>query len=149
MKLEKLKNDYVFEGTEGSVQKILSIIVELDKSGIIDILYRMTKDEEVINSLKKLLSSGFLMNLIDNSEVIANSLTTIDLGMFPHYTNAIKAVENAIKTEDVEPVGGLSGILQKIKDDDTQRGIGIVLSLLKSLGKTCSESEGCPFKGKE
>ncbi|WP_297026924.1 DUF1641 domain-containing protein [Thermoplasma sp.] len=147
--MEKLTEKRDQPTADSSVQKLLSIIVEMDRSGIMDIIYRMLADEDVTSAIKKMLSSGFLMNLIENSEVIMNSLTTIDLSMFPHYTNAIKSVEIAIKTEDVEPVGGLKGILDKMKDEDTQKGIGIVFSLLKSLGRTCSEVEGCPFQTEE
>jgi len=144
--LEKLNEETGQSFNDSSIKKLLLIIDELDKSGILDIIYRMAKDEEIISSVKRILSSGFLMNIIDNSDIIMNSLTTIDLSMFPHYTNAVKSIETAIKTEDVMPVGGLTGVLDKIRDEDTQKGIGIVFSLLRSLGRTCSEAEGCPFK---
>ncbi len=144
--MEKLNEENKHSPNDTSIQKLLLIIDELDKSGILDLIYRMTRDEEIISSIKKILSSGFVMNIIDNSDIIMNSLTTIDLSMFPHYTNAVKSIETAIKTEDVKPVGGLKGVLDKMRDEDTQKGMGIIFSLLKSLGRTCSEAEGCPFK---
>ena len=58
----------------------------------------------------------------------------------------IKAVENAIKTDTVTPVGGMMGTLRAMKDEDAQKGLGIVFSILRSLGKTCSDEFNCSAK---
>lgn len=126
-----------------ALTNLLEMLTVLQNKGILDPIMGVLKDDDAMGTLMGLMSNDFTMNLIMNNKQIMDSLGTLDLSVTPHYVNMIKAIENAIKTETVTPVGGMMGTLRAMKDEDTQKGIGIVFSILKSLGKTCGDEFNC------
>ncbi len=129
-----------------ALSNLLEMLTILQNKGMLDPIMGVLKDDEAMGTLLGLLSNDFTMGLIMNNKQILDSLGTLDLSVFPHYVSMIKAIENAIKTETVTPVGGMMGTLHAMKDEDTQKGLGIVFSILKSLGKTCGDEFNCTTK---
>ena len=129
-----------------ALSNLLEIVSVMQNKGIIDPIMGVLKDDGAMGMLMGLMSNDFTMNLIMNEKPILASLGTLDLSVAPHYVNMIKAVENAIKTDTVTPVGGMMGTLHAMKDEDAQKGLGIVFSILRSLGKTCSDEFNCSAK---
>ncbi|KJE48982.1 MULTISPECIES: DUF1641 domain-containing protein [Acidiplasma] len=129
-----------------ALSNLLEIITVMQGKGLLDPIMGILNDDESMGAVMGLISNDFTMNLIMNNKLILNSLGTLDLSVTPHYVNMIKAIENAIKNETVTPVGGMMGTLHAMKDEDTQKGLGIVFSILKSLGKTCSNEFNCAKK---
>ncbi|SMD30569.1 DUF1641 domain-containing protein [Picrophilus oshimae] len=126
-----------------ALSNLLEMLGTLQNKGMLDPVMGILNDDEALGTLMGLLSNDFTMNFLMNYKTILNALGTLDLSVAPHYVNFIKAIENAIKTETVTPVGGMMGTLHAMKDEDTQRGLGIVFSILKSLGKTCFSDFNC------
>ncbi len=125
---------------------LLEIVTVVQNKGLLDPVLGVLNDDGAMGTLMGLLSNDFTMSLIMNEKPILGALSTLDLGVAPHYVNMIKAVENAIKTDTVTPVSGMMGTLRAMKDEDAQKGLGIVFSILRSLGKTCSDEFNCQAK---
>ncbi len=129
-----------------ALNNLLEMLAIMQNKGLLDPVMGILKDDESMGTLMGLVSNDFTMGLIMNEKPILNALGTLDLSVVPHYVSMIKAIENAIKTETVTPVGGMMGTLHAMKDEDTQKGLGIVFSILKSLGKTCGDEFNCSTK---
>ena len=129
-----------------ALSNLLEMVTIMQNKGILDPILGVLNDDGAMGVLMGLFSNDFTMNLIMNEKPILESLGTLDLSVAPHYVNMIKAVENAIKTDTVTPVSGMMGTLRAMKDEDAQKGLGIVFSILRSLGKTCSDEFNCSAK---
>ncbi len=136
MALLKIMSD---EKNVKALSNLLEMVTVIQNKGLLDPVLGVLKDDKAIGTLIGLVSNDFTMNLIMNQKTILNSLGTLDLSVTPRYINMFKAIENAIKTDKVTPVDGMIGTLHVMKDEDVQKGLGIVFSILRSLGKTCSD----------
>ncbi len=126
-----------------ALSHLLEIVTVIQNQGLLDPVLGLLKDDKAMGTLMGLLSNDFTMNLIMNNKLIMDSLGTLDLSVTPHYINMVKAIESAIKTDTVTPVNGMMGTLRAMKDEDAQKGLGIVFSILRSLGRICANDFNC------
>lgn len=62
-------------------------------------------------------------------------LRSTDLINFKYYVQSVNATSEAIKSDNVKPIG-LGGLLTSLRDPDVQRGLGLAISILKHIGKS-------------
>ncbi len=129
-----------------ALSHLLEIIGVIQNQGLLDPILGLLKDDKAMGAVMGLISNDFTMNLIMNNKLIMDSLGTLDLSVTPHYVNMIKAIESAIKTDTVTPVNGMMGTLHAMKNEDAQKGLGIVFSILRSLGRICASDFNCGAK---
>ncbi len=131
MTLGELDEDAI-EGLE----KIIRILKTLNKIGILDILESVLTPE-IIGSLARYLMSGGLLRLVDGLETLTEALGELE---FEKIGEAMPLVKGALEgiPEKAERVG-LLGLLGKLRDRDIQRGLGVVMEILKAVGKAYGE----------
>ncbi len=123
-----------------AIVNLATIISALQKVGLLDPVIGMLKDDDVINAVMSLISNDFTMNLIANGKPLLNSLGKLDIEKMPKYIDMLNAIGSDIENDKVPSVKGLTGLIHELENKDTQKGLGIVFHLLKSLGKANSKS---------
>ncbi|ASI13452.1 DUF1641 superfamily protein [Candidatus Mancarchaeum acidiphilum] len=127
--------------TMSAIANLATILSALQKVGLLDPVIGMLKDDEVINAVMGLISNDFTMNLIANAKPILNSLSKLDLSAIPKYLDVLSSALTYMENGTIPPVKGLTGMLHELGDKDTQKGLGIVFYLLKSLGSANSTTQ--------
>ncbi|ARM75677.1 DUF1641 domain-containing protein [Acidianus manzaensis] len=122
------------QDTMNSLKTMLGLVKDLNKSGILDPIIGILKDEETLGKIVGGLVNDFTMNLLTNWNQIMSDLGKMDLTNFKYYTQLINSIGEAIKVEKVKPVG-LGGLLSALRDPDVQKGMGIVVDILKHIGQ--------------
>ncbi|AWR97035.1 DUF1641 domain-containing protein [Acidianus sulfidivorans JP7] len=122
------------EDTLNSLKTVLSLVKDLNKSGILDPIIGILKDEETLGKIVGGLVNDFTMNLLTNWNQIMSDLSKMDLTNFKYYTQLINSVGEAIKVEKVKPLG-LGGLLSALRDPDVQKGMGILINIVKHIGQ--------------
>ena len=114
-------------------EKIIRILKNLNRMGILDTLESVLTPE-IIGSLSRYLMSGGLLRLLDGLETLSEALGELE---FERIREAMPLVRGALEgiPERAERVG-LLGLLGKLRDKDIQRGLGVVMEILKAVGKT-------------
>ncbi|BDC18989.1 DUF1641 domain-containing protein [Acidianus sp. HS-5] len=79
---------------------------------------------QLINSIGEGLKEGKMMDTINIVKDIAKEQSTVNL---------LTAVGNALKSEKVKPIG-LGGLLSSLRDPEVQKGLGVVIEILKNIG---------------
>lgn len=117
-----------------SIKKVLGLLSDLQRSGILDPIAGILKDEETIGKVVSGLVNDFTLNLLNNWDQIMKDLSKLNLENFKYYTVLVNEIGDAIKTESVKPLG-LMGLLSALRDPDVQKGVGLVISILKHIGR--------------
>ncbi|MEM3670596.1 MAG: DUF1641 domain-containing protein [Thermoprotei archaeon] len=127
------------------IGRVVELVSALDRAGLIDPLIGLLLDEKMMGAAVKLLSddrflelvrhSGnlftLLLNLADMDEELLSLLTAMQ-------TETAKKVFKAFReagTKDPQPVKGTFALLRELGNDDVGRGMGVVFSVLRELGK--------------
>lgn len=97
----------------------------------------MLKDGETLGKIISGVINGFTLNLLNYWNQIMKDLSSIDLTNFKYYTLLVNATGEAIKAENVKPIS-LGGLLASLRDPDVQRGLGLIISVLRHLGRIYS-----------
>ena len=115
------------------LEKIIRILKTLNRMGVLDTLESVLTPE-IIGSLSRYLVSGGLLRLVDGLETLSEALGELE---FEKVGEAMPLVRGALEgiPERAERVG-LLGLLGKLRDKDIQRGLGVVMEILKAIGKT-------------
>ena len=117
--------------------KLISMLRTLNRMGVLDTLQSVLTPE-IIGSLIRYLMGRGLLRLIDGLETLADALGQLE---FEKVEGAMPLIKGALEgiPEQAEKVG-LLGLLGKLRDKDIQRGLGVVMEILKAIGKTYAES---------
>ncbi len=100
-----------------AIVNALDVLVRMNELGILDAVKDLL-DVEVIGRVSSLLMTPGTLRLLDYIDDLLNLLGSIDY--------------EALK--EARPVG-LLGLLKALTDPDVQRGLGIAVEILRSLGK--------------
>ncbi|MCE4610229.1 MAG: DUF1641 domain-containing protein [Desulfurococcales archaeon] len=116
-----------YEALDAGLEAVLRLMAHVD----LDKLERLV---ELLPKIEKLL---VLLDKLDD-DTIASLEKLIDL--LPVVTsrldNAVPCLEEAFKSvEGAEPVTGLKGLLNLLRDKEVQEGIGKAVAVLRVLGK--------------
>ncbi|QKR00978.1 DUF1641 domain-containing protein [Metallosphaera tengchongensis] len=120
--------------TISSLKGVLEIVKDLQSSGILDPIKGLLKDEETLGKIMSALVNDFTLNLMANWNNITKDLSSLNLENLKYYTVLVNEIGEAIKSETVKPVG-LSGLLSAMRDPEVQKGLGLVISILRHIGK--------------
>ncbi|WP_069808254.1 DUF1641 domain-containing protein [Vulcanisaeta thermophila] len=122
---------------------LLDQLLELKRSGVIDALMLIVNrfdellqylfQDPAVFRLISLLVDGSLgaMNKMDTQDVLRLKGTISELG---------GCLGKNLDLTNAKPVGGLMGLWRALSDPDVQRGLGIMMALLKAMGK-CSSGQ--------
>ncbi len=106
-----------------TLSKALDKLIELEKSGTLDALMRMSK---LVVALSNKLSDEDIENL---AEVTANMAKIAK----PELVGIAESVTETITTVEPKKVGTF-GLFSAMRDEKVQKGLGLTLELLKALG---------------
>ncbi|TRM89958.1 hypothetical protein DJ526_07795, partial [Sulfolobus sp. A20-N-G8] len=65
---------------------------------------------------------------------------------FKYYTWLVSATGEALKVENVQPVTSLWELYRLFRDKDVQRGLGVVVSVLRHIGKVYEPEKGLAYQ---
>ena len=110
----------------------------------------MELDENTINNMVELVSTVKMLEGYMNDQVIKDMAVIISsmskLINAASSTDLIDIMERAVQDPDLDKAlvdpgkGGLVEILKKLNDKDVQRGMFIMIELLKAIGKASKEN---------
>ncbi|WP_083216389.1 MULTISPECIES: DUF1641 domain-containing protein [Sulfolobaceae] len=141
-----LANNLTTEDMLNTINTILSLMEDLNKVGILDVIRGIIKDENTLGNIINGLVNDFTLNLLNNWKEIANDLSKIDLRNFKYYTWLVSATGEALKVENVQPVTSLWELYRLFRDKDVQRGLGVVVSVLRHIGKVYEPEKGLAYQ---
>ncbi len=120
------------EAIEG-LGKIIDLLKVLNKTGILDALNDILKPEMIDRLSRFMINKGFL-RLLDRLDVLLDMLGEIH---YEEVERTIPLLNNVIKAvpEEAERVS-LLGLMRKLRDEDVQRGVGVITEILKAIGRT-------------
>lgn len=114
--VEKLLDYLQKPGAAETLEKLLKLMENLDRSGVLDLFIAIT-EPEVIERLSSILVSTGLLRLLDNLEPLMDALGRASTAL----------------TAPAEPKS-LSQILAELKDPAVRRGLSRLISALRELG---------------
>ena len=108
-------------------------------------------DEQTYETLVELLNSAKIIQEYLNDQIIKDSSKHLS-AVFKllnsiSSTDLVDILERGLQDPKLDkallnpPKLGLVGLLKSLGDEDTQRGMGILISLLKAIGKASKEWE--------
>ncbi len=109
-------------------------------------------DESAVDTLTDVVNTLSFVRNYPNDQVI-HDLSTILSGVFrlvnaASNTDLIEVLERALQDPELDktllnpPQAGVMKLMSAMQDDDVQRGLGIMIALLKAMGKAANEREG-------
>ncbi|MCY0859162.1 MAG: DUF1641 domain-containing protein [Sulfolobaceae archaeon] len=110
-------NGITAEEKLSAISRALELLEKLNKLGILDVLNGILEDEDTLGKIIGAVTGDFTLNLVSKWNALSNALN------------------EALKEENIKPVTGIFDIYRLLKDKDVQRGLGLVFSILKQLGK--------------
>ena len=136
VKLEEKLSKLLTEENVKTLDKTLRLLKKMDDLGILDSLSDAL-EPEVLAGLVKLVMSPCTLRLLDRLDLIFEILGRIDYEAIekkvPLINEAVKAIP-----EKPKPVG-LTGLLGALRDPEVQKGLGLVIEVLRKIGKYTSE----------
>jgi len=133
--------------SDQDVQALIADLVELEKSGTLDVLIVAVKkmdellqylfQEPALYRLMAVALDGSLgaMKQLNAQDVIQLKATVQEIGGCVGKSMGADALKNA------KPLG-IGGLMAALGDPDVKKGIGITIMILKALGKCASQQEG-------
>ncbi|MCY0883428.1 MAG: DUF1641 domain-containing protein [Acidianus infernus] len=160
-----LISDLTDDETLSAIKSVVGLLKDLNKTGILDPIKGILRDEEYMGKIMGALINDFTLNLISTWNQITSDLSKIDLTNFKYYiqlinsigeglkegktmdtinlvkeiakeqstVNLLTAIGKALKAEKVKPIG-LGGLLSSIRDPQVQKGLGVVIEILRNIG---------------
>ncbi len=109
-----------------AVRDLVAFLVELKSSGALELL---TSGVAVARAL-----SADLITSRDFAEKAAKLLELLSATSTAMGSNGVSCLAKAAASAEPGRPAGIYGILQALQDPEVQRGLGYILSLVKSLG---------------
>lgn len=136
------------DGTPGIVEalvRLMELLAELGRRGLIDPLIGILEDEKMFSALINLVTSDqflelvmhsqklftLLLNLADVDEELLTLITAMQTTTFKRFLAAFSAVGK----EEPKPVRGAFGTLKELGNRDVSVGLGVVFQFLAKLGE--------------
>ncbi|WP_460024263.1 helical membrane plugin domain-containing protein [Infirmifilum sp. SLHALR2] len=115
-----------------ALNKALEVLVRANELGLLDTVKDLL-DPEFIGRLSSLLLTPGTLKLLDHIDDILELLGSVD---YEALKEKAPVLVEALKSLPKEPQPiGLLGLLKALSDPEVQRGLGVVLELLKALGR--------------
>ena len=125
-------NELLTEENIKVLNKTLKLLNKLNELGILDSLIDVL-DPEVIDKLVPLILNIHTLRLLEQLDNILEILSSLDYNTIKGKINLINEAVKSIP-EKPKPVG-LTGLLGALRDPDVQRGLGIVIEVLRKIGE--------------
>jgi len=118
------------------LRKVIRTLKTLNQMGVLDALESLLTPE-ILGSLANFLMSRGLLRLVDGLETLTDALGEME---YEEVGRAVPLLNNALKAipEEAERVS-LLGLMGKLRDEDIQRGLGVVMEILKAMGRAYGE----------
>jgi uncharacterized protein YjgD (DUF1641 family) len=138
-KLDDLKA--VLTDHEEALTRILSIVGELNDSGVLEAANSMLQAKEKISRIAlSQVNSEPVTNMINNLMGAAGSLASLDPEMTSKVTNSLKTgLEEGNKHLETNSKLSMLDLLKALQDPDINRAVGFGLHFLKGMGKGLKE----------
>jgi len=123
------------EDTVLALKDVLDLVKTLRNTGLLDPIKGVLSDDDFMSAIGNLVSSDFVMNFLANFKQIVDDLGKLDWTNFKYFTLLINETGEAIKTREIKPIKGVFELLKLFKDPEVQVGLGVVVAVLKHMGK--------------
>lgn len=127
--------------TEGKIEaldKTLQLLSKLNELGILDTVTDIL-EPEVIERAASLIINPSTLRIVDRIDQLTGTLGKID---YDTLEKRINLLNEALKSIPEKPKRiGLLGLLGELRDPDVQRGIGVLIELLKAIGKAAEKQQ--------
>ena len=133
--LVKLLNTVSNEETVSTINELLDLYGKLKKLGIIDVIKGVLEDEETVGKIMNALVNDFTFNLLSHWGEIVSDLSRWDLTNFKYYILLVNETGEALKEEKIQMINHWWEILGLLKDPEIKVGLGVVIAVLKHIGK--------------
>lgn len=120
-----------------SVQSLLTVIQDLDKSGILDILHAILNAKEQVATivLEQILKPSVL-STVKNAMTAVGLVSQIDSDQLSRLTEALVAgLQSGQENLEANKRVGLFDLLRTLKDPGTQRTLSLALGVLHGVGE--------------
>lgn len=108
------------EAEARALEHLVEVAVRLEESGVLDLLEALA-DRRVVESASRLLLTTGTLRALDNLEALADALGRVAEAL----------------GEPPEPLG-VKGLLDALRDPRVQRGLGVLVNVLRALGEATS-----------
>ncbi len=116
-----------YEALDAGIEAALRLMAQVD-------LDRLERLVEILPKIEKLLA--LLDKLDDNTIASLEKLIDLLPVLTSRLDNTAPCIEEAFRSvEGAEPVTGLKGLLNLLRDKEVQEGIGKAVAVLRVLGK--------------
>ncbi|MCI4456360.1 MAG: DUF1641 domain-containing protein [Sulfolobus sp.] len=123
------------EDTVLALKDVLDLVKTLRNTGLLDPIKGMLSDEDFMSLIGNLVSSDLVINFLMNFKQIVDDLGKLDWTNFKYYTLLVNETGEAIKTREIKPIKNVFDLLKLFKDPEVQVGLGVVVAVLKHIGK--------------
>jgi len=123
------------EDTVLALKDVLDLVKTLRNTGLLDPIKGVLSDDDFMSAIGNLVSSDFVMNFLANFKQIVDDLGKLDWTNFKYFTLLVNETGEAIKTREIKPIKGVFELLKLFKDPEVQVGLGVVVAVLKHMGK--------------
>ena len=123
------------EDTVLALKDVLDLVKTLRNTGLLDPIKGVLSDDDFMSAIGNLVSSDFVMNFLANFKQIVDDLGKLDWTNFKYFTLLINETGEAIKTREIKPIKSVFELLKLFKDPEVQVGLGVVVAVLKHMGK--------------
>ena len=121
-----------------ALDKTLQLLSKLNELGILDTVTDIL-EPEVIERAASLIINPSTLRIVDRIDQLTGTLGKID---YDTLEKRISLLNEALKSIPEKPKRiGLLGLLGELRDPDVQRGMGVLIELLKAIGKAAEKQQ--------
>ena len=121
-----------------ALNKTLQLLSKLNELGILDAVTDIL-EPEVIERAASLIMNQSTLRIADRIDQLTGILGKID---YDTLEKRINLLNEALKSIPEKPKRiGLLGLLGELRDPDVQRGMGVLIELLKAIGKAAEKQQ--------
>ena len=121
-----------------ALDKTLQLLSKLNKLGILDTVTDIL-DPETIKRIAILIINPSTLRILDRIDQLTEIIGKIDYDTLQERINIINEALKSIP-EKPKQIGTL-GLLGELRNPDVQKGIGVMIELLKAIGKTAEKKQ--------
>ena len=121
-----------------ALDKTLQLLSKLNKLGILDTVTDIL-DPETIKRIAILIINPSTLRILDRIDQLTEIIGKIDYDTLQERINIINEALKSIP-EKPKQIGTL-GLLGELRNPDVQKGIGVIIELLKAIGKTAEKKQ--------
>ncbi len=119
-----------------ALDRALRMLVKLDEFGVLEALEEMV-NPEFLGSLAAFLINIHTLKLLDRLDDLMKAVSSVDYESLAERTDLLNEVIRSL--QDKPKKVGITGLLKELRDPDVQRGLGVLVEVLRSIGKRSSE----------